>query len=42
MTKRISEVHGYTEWEQVWFKDIPATDPELQELKSLLDGGVIL
>lgn len=42
MTKRISEVHGYTEWEQVWFKDIPATDPELQELKTLLDGGVIL
>lgn len=42
MTKRISEVHGYTQWEQVWFKDIPATDPELQELKTLLDGGVIL
>ena len=42
MTKRVSEVHGYTEWEQVWFKDIPATDPELQELKTLLDGGVIL
>ena len=42
MTKILSEVHGYTEWEQVWFKDIPATDPELQELKTLLDGGVIL
>lgn len=42
MTKIISEVHGYTEWEQVWFNKIPATDPELQELKTLLDGGVIL
>jgi hypothetical protein len=42
MTKIVSEVHGYAEWEQVWFKDIPATDPELQELKTLLDGGVIL
>lgn len=42
MTKYLNEVHGYTEWEQVWFKDIPATDPELQELKTLLDGGIIL
>ena len=42
ITRKLSEVSGYTEIESVHLDGIPATERELSEIESLLKGGVIL
>jgi hypothetical protein len=42
VTKRLSDVKGYTEVESVHLEKIPATEQEYNEIVSLLKGGVIL
>ena len=42
ITRKISSLHGYTEFEKIYIENIPATDNELNEIKSLLESGVVL
>lgn len=42
ITQRIGDISGYTEIEVLRLYNIPATDPEIDEIRSLLMGGVIL
>ena len=42
ITKKLSNVSGYTEIESVHLENISATEQELSEIESLLKGGVIL
>ena len=42
ITKRIGDMSGYTEIESVHLSGIGATDQEIEEIRSLLDKGVML
>lgn len=42
ITRKLSDVSGYTEIESIHLENIGATEQELSEIESLLKGGVIL
>lgn len=42
ITKKVGDVSGYSEWEKIYFNNIPATDGELKEIENLLYTGVVL
>lgn len=42
ITRKLSDISGYTEIESIHLDGIPATEQELSELEILLKGGVIL
>ena len=41
ITENLSELSGYTEIEQIHLENVSATDSELNEIVTLLEGGVI-
>lgn len=41
ITENLSELAGYTEIEEIHLENVPATDSELNEIVTLLEGGVI-
>lgn len=41
ITENLSELSGYTEIEEIHLENVPATDSELNEIVTLLEGGVI-
>lgn len=41
ITERLGDLSGYTEIESVHLENVPATEPELSEVESLLKSGVI-
>lgn len=42
ITENLGDLSGYTEIEKIHLEGVPATDDELNEIESLLKGGVIL
>ena len=41
ITVQLTELKGYTEVQSIHLENIPATQEELAEIESLLEGGVI-
>ena len=41
ITVQLTELSGYTEVQSIHLENIPATQEELAEIESLLEGGVI-
>lgn len=41
ITEKLSELKGYTEIDSIHLENVPATEPELSEIESLLKSGVI-
>ena len=42
ITNSVNSLTGYTEFEQIWVENVPATESELSEIESILTSGVIL
>ena len=41
ITEKLGDLSGYTEIDSIHLENVPATEPELSEIESLLKGGVI-